>query len=463
MKTVLIATLGGSPQVVTETLWALMNPELTATPREPEERRVPARIHMIATGHIAHREQEIRRRIDELYRGQGREPLPPGDVAFDVVTDDSGAPLDDIRTRRDNDLFSRHIAVTVRGHARDEGARVHVSLAGGRKTMSSHALSAAMFFGRPHDEVSHVLVNPRELESHPEFWWPGQPAGEVVCRARNAGGEVSETRVSTAVGSASIELILTPFVPLAPFLPGGVPVEATDPETLARHLRSYLRVDRLVIDFASRSLSIGEETPIVLSNKKFALYALMAIARSRSWPGAGPEGVGNGHRGWIARRDYLDPDRPAAAALVALYTKAVWETMKTRKSDTEDPRIWEPLSQFVNALCEKMHAGAGSGSATADPVTDSLSKINDDLAEKVPNDYVRPFLCPVRIRSGSRSAYRSGLEFPAEKIDLRNLPSDFAQERSKIERRIGPGPNCGDVFERLMDGISRLPEAFGRR
>ena len=129
----------------------------------------------------------------------------------------------------------------------------------------------------------------------------------------------------------------------------------------------------------------------------------------------------------------------------------------------EDPGIWEPLSQFVHALCEKMHAGAGSGSATADPVTDSLSKINDDLAEKVPNDYVRPFLCPVRIRSGSRGAYRIGLEFPAEKIDLRNLPSDFAQERSKIERRIGPGRNRGDVFKRLMDGISRLPEAFGRR
>ena len=242
-----------------------------------------------------------------------------------------------------------------------------------------------------------------------------------------------------------------------------MPVEATDPETLARRVRSYLRADRLIVDFASRSLSIGEETPIVLSNKKFALYALMAIARSRGWPGAGPEGVGDDHRGWIARRDYLDPDHPAAAALVALYTKAVWETMKAQKSDTEDPKKWEPLSQFVIALCEKMQAGAGSGSATPDPVTDSLSKINDDLAEKVPNDYVRPFLCPVRIRSGNRGAYRSGLEFPAEKIDLRNLPSDFAQEKSKIEYRIGPAQGSSDVFKRLMDGISRLPKALERR
>ena len=463
MKTVLIATLGGSPQVVTETLWALMNPELTATPREPGERRVPARIHMIATGHIAHREEEIRRRIDELYRGQGREPLPPGDVKFDVVTDDSGAPLDDIRTRRDNDLFSRHIAVTVRGHARGEGARVHVSLAGGRKTMSSHALSAAMFFGRPHDEVSHVLVNPRELESHPEFWWPGQPAGEVVCRARNAGGEVSETRVSTAVGSASIELILTPFVPLAPFLPDGAPEEATDPETLAKRVQSYLRADRLVVDFAGRTLSIGEETPIVLSNQLFALYALLAIARARSWPGAGPDGVGDGHRGWIARRDYLDPDRPAAAALVALYTETVLATMAEKGDEEEDSPEWAGLERFVKSLCRKMLAETGRDKPRPDPVAPSWSKLNDALAARAPNYYVRRLLLPLLKKSGGREAYRHGLELPAEKIDLRNGPPGFAEVRIKLEEEIGLPSAARSVFERLLAGISSLPEALERR
>lgn len=454
MKTVLIATLGGSPQVVTETLWALMNPELRATPRPPEERRVPARIHMIATGHIAHREEEIRRRIDELYRGQGREPLPPGDVKFDVVTDDSGAPLDDIRTRRDNDCFSRHIAVTVRGHARGEGVRVHVSLAGGRKTMSSHALSAAMFFGRPHDEVSHVLVNPRELESHPEFWWPGQPAGEV---------EVSGKRVSTAVGSADVELILTPFVPLAPFLPDGAPEEATDPETLAKRVQSYLRADRLVVDFAGRTLSTGEETPIVLSNQLFALYALLAIACARGWPGAGPEGVGDGHRGWIARRDYLDPGRPAAAALVALYTRTVLATMAEKGDEEEDSGEWKMLEKFVKGLCRKMMQETDGDKPKPDPVAPSWSKLKKEIAAKAPNYYVRRLLMPSLETSGGRAAYRHGLAFPAGKIELRNLPSNFADVEGALEGIVLSRATGLHVLQRLLDEISHLPEALKRR
>lgn len=461
MKTVLIATLGGSPQVVTETLWALMNPELTATPRPPGARRVPARIHMIATGHIAHREEEVRRRIDELYRGEGREPLPPEDVIFDVVTDDSGAPLDDIRTGRDNDFFSRHIAVTVRGHARDEGVRVHVSLAGGRKTMSSHALSAAMFFGRPHDEVSHVLVNPQELESHPEFWWPGQPAGEVVCRTRS--GEAEETRVSTAVGAADIELILTPFVPLAPFLPDGAPEEATDPETLARRVQSYLRADRLVVDFADRTLSTGEETPIALSNQLFALYALLAIARARGWPGAGPEGVGDGHRGWIARRDYLDPSRPAAAALVALYTGTVLATMAEKGDDEEDSGEWAQLEKFVKGLCRKMMPETDGIRPKPDPVAPSWSKLNDALAARARNYYVRRLLLPSLEKSGGRAAYRHGLAFPAEKIDLRNPPSDFKGAKGALEGIALSRATGLHVLQRLLDEIMQLPEAFGRR
>ena len=456
MKTVLIATLGGSPQVVTETLWALMNPGRTATPRPPEARRVPARIHMIATGHIAHLEEEVRRRIDDLYRGEGLEPLPRRDVKFDVVTDDAGAPLDDIRTGRDNDFFSRHIAVTVRGYARDEGLRVHVSLAGGRKTMSSHALSAAMFFGRPHDEVSHVLVNPRELESHPGFWWPGQPAGEVEMRG-------SGKRVSTAVGSASIELILTPFVPLAPFLPDGAPEEATDPETLARRVRSYLRADRLVVDFKSRTLSTGEETPIVLSNQLFALYALLAIARARGWPGAGPGGVGEDHRGWIARRDYLDPGRPAAAALVALYTGTVLATMAEKGDEEEDSPEWKLLKKFMEGLCRKMIPETEGEKPKPDPVAPSWSKLKNEIAAKAPNYYVRYLLIPSFETSGGRAAYRHGLALPAEKIDLRNVPSDFAVVEDALGGMAGIPPEVRPVLGRLLDEISHLPEAFERR
>lgn len=176
MKTVLIATLGGSPQVVTETPWALMNPERTATPRPPEEKRIPGRIHMIATGFVANRESEIRDRIACLYESEGHPPPSRENVVFNVVENDSGGALNDIRTADENGFFARHIAKVARGYAQDQYLRIHLSRAGGRKTVSSYALSAAMFFGRPHDEISHVLANPPQIESHPDFRWPGQPA-----------------------------------------------------------------------------------------------------------------------------------------------------------------------------------------------------------------------------------------------------------------------------------------------
>ncbi|HEY8485771.1 MAG TPA: CRISPR-associated ring nuclease Csm6 [Limnochordales bacterium] len=53
----------------------------------------------------------------------------------------------------------------------DPGVRVLASLAGGRKTMSTYLAMVLQFYGRPGDELLHVLV-PAPFESHPEFFYP---------------------------------------------------------------------------------------------------------------------------------------------------------------------------------------------------------------------------------------------------------------------------------------------------
>lgn len=399
MKTVLISTLGASPQVVTETLWALMNPELTETKRPPDERRVPFRVHMIATAFIAEREDEIRERIVELYR-QGGHPPPGGDdVLLDVVEDDSGAPIPDIRTARDNEFFSRRIADTVRGYARDESLRIHLSLAGGRKTMSSYALSAAMFFCRPHDEVSHVLANPPELEGHPEFWWPGQPVGEVARRARGGG---PETRVSTAIGSASVDLVPVPFAPLSPLLPAGASEKAADLESIARWIRSYQSYrqgGRLVLDFKALTLAIGEEPTANLTEKEFTLYALLALARKGDWPGAGPGGVGGEHRGWIARKDSIAHDgRPARAI------EAIWKAIRESGDET---------AEFIKYL------RSPGRSEKEDPLAAGLSKLAKSLESKIANPYLIGDVRPAH-EQRPRDWNRRGLVPPRDRIEIRN-------------------------------------------
>ena len=403
MKTVLVATLGASPQVVTETLWALMNPELTETKRPPDEKRVPHRVHMIATAFIAERADEIRARVVELYRHGGHTPPGGDDILLDVVVDDSGAPIPDIRTARDNGVFSRHIAGTVRRYAGDESLRIHLSLAGGRKTMSSYALSAAMFFARPYDEVSHVLANPPELEGHPEFWWPGQPVGEVTRKARGGG---SETRVSTALGSASVDLVPVPFAPLSPFLPAGALEKAADLESIARWIRSYQswrKGGRLILDFKHRTLAIGEEPPATLTRKEFTLYSLFVIARKGGWPGAGPDGVGGGHRGWIARKDYVAHDGRPARAL-----EAIWRAIREPEA---------PMPEFI----EYLHSPGRS--EKEDPLAAGFSKLAKSLESKIANPYLIGDVRPAH-EQRPRHRNRRGLVPPGDRIEICNAPSE---------------------------------------
>ena len=262
-----------------------------------------------------------------------------------------------------------------------------------------------MFFGRPQDEISHVLANPPQLESHPDFWWPGQPARYVVRRTSDADGAVVETRISTAIGSASIDLVSVPFVPLSPFLPDGEMEKAADPTLVVRWIRSYmsyLSSKRLVVDFEGRTLSIGEETA-TLTEKEFALYALLAVAKAGDWPGADPEGVGDERRGWIARSDYLrNAGRPARTLA------AIWEAVR--------PSGHEERDTFVKDLLKDPRRRDAE-----DPLASGFSKLSTALGRKLANPYLVGEVRPGH-ESGKRNESRRGLVLPRERIDIRNVP-----------------------------------------
>ena len=166
-KNILIATVGASPAVVTETLWALMNPEKLRSGRN-RERFVPDTVHVITTKHGQRlfRHFDLGRRIEELYRQHGE--TPPA-VHVDVPEVD-GEPINDIRTQMENIAYADHLSAMLRNYTAAPETKVHVSIAGGRKTMTSFGHTALMFLGRPQDELSHVLVEPpmRFLHGSPE-------------------------------------------------------------------------------------------------------------------------------------------------------------------------------------------------------------------------------------------------------------------------------------------------------
>jgi CRISPR-associated protein (TIGR02584 family) len=152
MRTVLLASLGLSPAVITETIWAMMHPADGATPT------VPDLVHVLTTqprGQAAFDAlaEKIRARIGMLCAQFGH-PVPAIEVEA-VVDPDTGKSIADVSTQRENILFAGRITALVHRYAQDPGIRIHMSLVGGRKSMS---------FGRVQDELTHVLVDPAELE-----------------------------------------------------------------------------------------------------------------------------------------------------------------------------------------------------------------------------------------------------------------------------------------------------------
>ncbi|MGF1642988.1 MAG: CRISPR-associated ring nuclease Csm6, partial [Thiotrichales bacterium] len=155
-RRILLAVTGLSPQVVTETVYAL-----ACHPNEPW---IPHEIHLITT-----REGAERARLALLSGEPGwfhrlRRDYSLPEIAFNtghihILSDASGLPLDDIRTPTDNERAADQITDHLRRLTADPGSEVHVSIAGGRKTMGYYLGYALSLFGRPQDRLSHVLVS----------------------------------------------------------------------------------------------------------------------------------------------------------------------------------------------------------------------------------------------------------------------------------------------------------------
>lgn len=192
LRKVLVAIVGLSPQVVTETLWALRR----------ERGFVPNEIRVILT-HAA-RECVLHDLLDPVegrFHAFCRDYGLVGKIRFDescvtVVTDAEGRELDDIRTPEESAAAADTIVRVIGNACSDPNTIVHVSIAGGRKSMGFFAGYAMSLFARPRDSVSHVLVN-EPFESNRDFFYPPPEEKEIV-DARGVAFSSSNARVMLA-------------------------------------------------------------------------------------------------------------------------------------------------------------------------------------------------------------------------------------------------------------------------
>ncbi len=261
IRNILVCVAGATPQVITETIYALSK-------KDP-----PVYIDELFIITTSYGKKIINEKLLEngiLNKLINEYKLPQvkfNEDSIKVILSPDGTELEDIRNNKDNEHAGDMITEFIRNLCEREDNAVHCSIAGGRKTMSFYLGAALQLFGRPQDRLYHVLVSPECFESNQEFYYPPKKPVKVKCRM--PGGD--EKSVSTS--RAEIHLAELPFLRLKDRLF----LEKSSFRELIKEAQEDVNLSvthhLLTLSLPERSLIIGEKK-IQLQPMKLAIYSL---------------------------------------------------------------------------------------------------------------------------------------------------------------------------------------------
>ncbi len=264
-RRVLVGVTGLSPQVITETVFALAVRPAPETPHF-----IPTEVHLITTQQGG-RQADLNLLSETpgwFNRLRADYQLPP--IRFDadcihVMHDANGTPLEDIRSPADNEHAADCITRLMRELTADPDCALHVSIAGGRKTMGFYLGYALSLFARPQDRLSHVLVS-APYESHPEFFYP--TPYQHILQTRG------DRPLALDAAQAAVHLAEIPFVSLRHGLQGLIEGVSDFRGTVAAARRA-LEPAVMKLEVATNTLTAAG-IPIPLPPSEFAIAAVLA-------------------------------------------------------------------------------------------------------------------------------------------------------------------------------------------
>jgi CRISPR-associated protein (TIGR02584 family) len=260
-RRVLLAVSGLSPQIVTETIYAL-----TQTSDAPW---IPTEIHILTTTTGEQRARLSLFSKDKNWFAKLCSEYDLPNIQFDashihILRDSQGLPLSDIRSISDNSAAADAITAKVRELCADSRSAVHVSIAGGRKSMGFYVGYALSLYGRSQDRLSHVLVSD-PYEHSLDFFYPTRHS--CVLEARDGG--MVDTK------DAIVTLADIPFVSLRSGLPEELlHGDASFNETVEA-AREALAPPKLHINLHERYVVAGRKT-FKLAPTAIAMLAVFA-------------------------------------------------------------------------------------------------------------------------------------------------------------------------------------------
>lgn len=176
MKNILFLVTGMTPQIITETVWAL------ACDPNKQDKWIPDEVHVLTTEHGFNLINT--RLLDKGVFERFKMDYPTlKNIKFDksyiAIIHHNGKNLTDLKTPDDNEMSADLICEKVRQFTQDDNVCLHVSIAGGRKTMGFYAGYALSLYGRSQDKMSHILVE-ENFENVPDFYYPTPDDFEII-------------------------------------------------------------------------------------------------------------------------------------------------------------------------------------------------------------------------------------------------------------------------------------------
>lgn len=278
-KRILLSVTGMSPAVVTETLYALVT----------EKNFIPTEIQVITTiqgrnkllsallGIEAERKERkgaLQEFIEDYGSQYGFDHIHFNEDCIHIIEDTNGEQLPDIRTPKENEHAANSIVQLVGKLCQDDKTQLHVSIAGGRKTMGFFMGYALSLYGREQDSLSHVLVD-EEFETLSNFYYR-KPKEYCIVNEKN-GKELDASQ-------ANIMLAEIPWVRL------GLGVS----EELLKNTISYsdsVNKAQQILDTPSlkflapvegRKVQFGSQI-VALSPRGYSLLLSLVISKLQGW------------------------------------------------------------------------------------------------------------------------------------------------------------------------------------
>ncbi len=354
-RRILLCVTGLTPQIVTETLYAIAVRNGGVSPAPTGETHamatmalafIPTEIHIVTTSEGADRARLalldlVSGEFHKLCRDYGLTNIDFSTKNIHTIPDANGKPLSDIRTPEDNARAADYLLALVRKFCDDDSVALHVSIAGGRKTMGFFLGYALSLVGRTQDRLSHVLVS-EPFEALTDFYFP--PKTPRVLHTRDG------KPVHTA--DAQITLAEIPFVRLRHGMPDKLQRGQASFGDAVFAVQQNLSPISVVFDLPNKTVHCGGRL-VAMPPKVLAWFAWWALLRKRDFGSAG-------RVTWSGASEYLPDFLRAYESVVGADSPNL---AKAKKIFALADGMEQEFFQTTNSKLEKMlEAALGLGS-----------------------------------------------------------------------------------------------------